>query len=142
MKQKGNILKTNQKFVSWILFLSFAFVLFCSAGMINCPKTGIGYVRDIVEVQNDFTFPCHNSSDDEENTNQTNHCQCLEDSKSQEIFNELTLSKLLQISFYFLFYSPSVEPILVLSENQKHWESFLIFEDDFQNQQKTIKLLI
>lgn len=144
MKQKGNILKTYRKFVSWILFLSFAFVFFCSAGMINCPKTGFGYVGDIVEVQNDFTFPCHNnsSSDNEESSDQTNQCQCLEDSKNQEIIHELTISKLLQISFYILFYTPSTEPNLVLSENQKHWESFLAFEDDFQIQQKTIKLLI
>ncbi|TGK54562.1 hypothetical protein EHQ16_11460 [Leptospira kanakyensis] len=142
MKQKRNILKTNQKFVSWILFFSFVFVFFCSAGIVNCPKIGFDSARNDVEVQSDFTFPCHNPSDGEENSNQTNPCQCLEDSKSQEVSNQLTLSKLLQISFYILFYTPSVEPILVLSENQKHWKSFLVFEADFPNQQKTIKLLI
>lgn len=144
MKRKGKQIGCAKKNICAILFLSFSFVIFCSAGLLNCPK-GFFWNHSISQgVAAGDSAPCHNFSDGKtsEDTESADPCQCMEISKTEESSQTLEFANLLRISLQTIFLIPKFELKAVGFVFQTYQRPPFVLKINSQIHQKTIKLLI
>ncbi|TGM06451.1 hypothetical protein EHQ79_00390 [Leptospira jelokensis] len=136
----------ERRIVSAVLLTTFAFVLVCTAGFFPCPK--IGFMNGSFGSDNlqDIAMPCHAPSNEggtsSEGAKGDPTCQCEEISNSEGVSFQIEFSKLVRVSFQKLYVLSQLDLPVLRLEWQKSLNLSESIPNQFQIQQKTIKLLI
>lgn len=136
--------KKTKRVVSVVLLTAITFVLVCTAGFFECPQLGLMKGEVSSTTSQDFPLTCHTEplEEGDESSKAGNSCQCNEISKSEDVSFQIEFAKLVRISIQKLYFISTLELPVIFSEFQIHSNSHLSDLNQFQDLQKTIKLLI
>lgn len=141
MRRSGKLNQKTNRAKSALFLFSFSFLIFCSAGLINCPK---GFSWNHSNTQEEIAerdlAPCHQVAD--EGTESSNPCQCMEISKTEDTSQFLAFANLLRISLQTVFLIPTFELNAVSFVIQTNQHLSITLHSHSLIHQKTIKLLI